>query len=443
MATTPALTLGMGLALAACGSRSATPPSPPVIALPAPPVIALASDAGPPAAAAKPKPTTSIVDDEHPHGFDGTRKNPGMAKLRGVSAREAWLDLTVMEKDASYSAIVDLEKGCVVETLGLGPGAVALPAFAERDHEMTALLSEGDAGTVLGTYAALLARFDINQVSTAMVRGHSDGAFAVSDDHRKIAILAGGRIFLSLDGGRRFARADAELSSGASDLHFVKGDRYLTFQTSIVDQPRGRPRTVQVVLDTTAALPAPGARVEVEHYNTLHASTPEGLILFAHESDRCLYGIDPAAPALKQLSCVPGPRIDKNHFFYVTASPSGRFGMEIQGDFQATRGMVFPIDGSAKPRTLKGAHDLHNANVGPDDGGRFAWEAKLDVLRIDAPDGVRDQKMGGTPLGFDTQGRVLVFQQPPLVRPHRPGTMMPPAKGTLEDQKCTLIRRVP
>ena len=140
---------------------------------------------------------------------------------------------------------------------------------------------------------------------------------------------------------------------------------------------------------------------------------------------------------------VPGPKIDKNHFFFVTSSPSGRFGMEIQGDFQATRGMIFPLDGSAKPRALKGAHDLHNASVGPDDGGRFAWEAKLDTLRIDGPEGVRDHRRGGTPLGFDTQGRVLLFQQPPLVKPHRPGTMMPPAKGTLDEQKCSLLRHVP
>jgi hypothetical protein len=51
--------------------------------------------------------------------------------------------------------------------------------------------------------------------------------------------------------------------------------------------------------------------------------------------------------------------------------------------------------------------------------------------------------MGGTPLGFDLHGRVLVFQQPPLVRPHLPMTTMPPAKGTLDDTRCSLVRRVP
>ncbi len=430
-------------ALVACGSRSAALAPAPVIALPTQPVIALSSDAGgAPAGPAPPRPTTSIVDDPHPHVFDGTRKNPGIATLRAVSAREAWLDFTVME-GTPYSALVDLEKGCVTETLDVRHGSFSLPAFAERDHEMAALLSEGEAVPALGAYAALLARFEHHQTSAVMTRGHSDGAFAVSDDHRKIAVLSSGRIFLSLDGGRRFRRADAEPTSGTTDLHFVKGDRYLAFQAATREQPRGRARSVQVVVDTTASLPAVGVRVEIEHYTSLRASTPEGLLLFAHENDRCIYGIDPAAPALKQLSCVPGPKIDKNHFFFVTSSPSGRFGMEIQGDFQATRGMIFPLDGSAKPRALKGAHDLHNASVGPDDGGRFAWEAKLDTLRIDGPEGVRDQRMGGTPLGFDTQGRVLLFQQPPLVKPHRPGTMMPPAKGTLEEQKCALLRHVP
>ena len=80
-------------------------------------------------------------------------------------------------------------------------------------------------------------------------------------------------------------------------------------------------------------------------------------------------------------------------------------------------------------------------NVGPDDEGRFAWE-RASSLRIDTKAGVQDVKSSGFPLGFDLRGRVIVFVQPPLVRPHVPLTKMPPARGTLHDTRCSLVRRV-
>ena len=386
----------------------------------------------------KPKLTSSIVDDERPHAFDGHLKNPGMATLRGISEREAWLACTVIEGE-SYDAIVNLETGCVVETFpGVQGRQLATRVEGANDGEVITRLMSEDVQRAVGAHLALLARFDLNESAAVMVRTHSDGDSAVSADRRKLAVTTRGRVYLSIDGGRSFARADGD-SGGVEALQFSAGDRYLVYASYSGRSPK--PKRELAILDTMSPLTA--TKVNIEGFTPLRVSSPEGLLLFTRDDERCIYGVDPAAATMKQLSCVAGPQVKKGYFFYVSLSPSGRTGMELQGDFQATRGIMFAVDGKTKPRTLKGAYELHNAHVGPDDEGRFAWENHYDVLRIDSPEGIRDTRMNGTPLGFDLQGNVLIFQQPALVRPHKPMTMMPPAKGTLEDNRCTLIRRVP
>jgi hypothetical protein len=406
--------------------------------------LVTAQIAEPPSAPPKAPRVGNLVDEERPHSFDGALANPGMATLRAVNEKEIWLALSVME-GRSYDAIVNLETGCVVETFEPSPAHTFASRFdGTSDEQVTRKLASDEGQAAIGAHLALLARFDLNEIAAVMVRGHSDGAAAVSADHRKVALATRGRIFLSVDGGRTFARADHDAGAvGATieGLRFSPGDKYLLYG-SYSQRPR-RPATSEMaVLDTASPLPAAAVMVDTESYTPLQVWSPGGRLLFAHRTERCIHGIDPAAPAMKQVACIAGPKISKDHFFYPTMSPSGRMGMELQGDFQATRGIVFTLDDTSKPRVLKGAYELHNAHVGPDDEGRFAWENRYAILRIDSPSGVRDTRLDGSPLGFDLQGNVLLFQQPPLVRPHKPMTRMPPAKGTLEDTKCSLVKRV-
>ena len=144
---------------------------------------------------------------------------------------------------------------------------------------------------------------------------------------------------------------------------------------------------------------------------------------------------------MKKLSCLPGPETAKGHFFAPRLSPSGLMGVQIDGDFQQTKGTVFSVEGNTPGRSLPGAHDLHNYSIGPDDQGSFAWDHRVSV-RVATKDGTYDVKTNDLPLGFDPSGNVIVFHRPPLVRPHLPMTMMPPAKGVLSDALCALVRRI-
>ena len=424
------------MALAACHGPPAASAPPDVIAnVQEIPLAPLPIEAPP---VVKPPKTGSIVDDERPHTWDGARKNPGMASLRGVNEREAWVAFSVIGAP-SYDAIVELETGCVTETFDAVSSSTLMRGVdGTSEQAILAALRSEDVQRDLGAHVARLARFAHNETSAVTVRRHADGQAAVSEDHRTIAVEVSGRVFVSLDGGRSFSRADGSLPASIDGVLLGGGDRYLLYRA----YDRKRSKGQLVVVDLKSPLPAAGTVVDLDHFTALQVSSPEGLLLFSHESERCFYGVDPAAPVMKKLSCVPGPRTAKDHFFYVQLSPGGRVGVEIQGDFQATRGIVFTLDGSAKPRTLKGGFDLHGTSAGPDDEGRFAWETRLGVVRIDGPGGVHDAPFRKSLLGLDLQGNVLVFQQPPLVKKHEPMTMMPPAKGTLSDTRCSLVRRV-
>jgi hypothetical protein len=411
---------------AACGTHAAAPPVPaanvPIRVAPSP----SAAPEAPPVAA------RSIADEDWPRKLEGERPNPSLATLRGVNAREAWVAFTLFQ-DESYDAIVDLTTGCITETFTPSSVLELSTTAGANDDEIATALGSDLGRRALGPLSARLARFEWNTIDVVMTRGHSDGYAAVSSDHATIAITVQNRIFLSTDGGAHFARADEGSPAAASGLRLAS-DRWLGWIAS------GPSKIVHASIDTRAKLPAQVGRVDIQNYTSLRVSL-DGLFLLAHTTDRCVYGIDPTSAALRRVQCVEGPPIGKGNFFYVTPSPSGRFVYEIQGDFQASRGIVAALAPETKPRVAKGAFDLHNTHVGPDDEGRVAWERAPNVLRIDGPSGIRDHKMGGRPLGFDLEGNVLVFREPPLVKPHVPMTPMPRAKGKLEEQRCKLIGR--
>ncbi len=356
------LWVGTALALGACRASS-TPPAPTTATIetvrPAPPV---------PLVVAPRPPATSIVDEDHPHAYDGQRKSPRSAKLRGIREHEAWLSFEVLQGD-SYDVVVDLETACVTETFAATDSRWLVDPEDDGDEAIARRLGSPRSQKVLGARLARLTRFDlVENGGVGMVRRHADGAAAVSADHRKIAIDVDARVFLSLDGGRTFGRADGHSRGSNDGLRFVSGDRYLTYRSS---GPKPGWQEL-VIVDTTSPLPATPATVDLQDFAGLEVSSPRGLPMFTHLADRCFYDVDPSKATLAKITCVPGP----------------------------------------------------------DDEGRFAWELRPGVLRIDAPSGVEDVAIAGTPLGFDLHGRVVVFEEPSVI-------------GTLDATRCSLVRRVP
>lgn len=267
-------------------------------------------------------------------------------------------------------------------------------------------------------------------------QGHSDGHSAISEDRTRMALLLDGGVWLSKNDGRDFTLVE-KLARGSlvTALRFGPTGHWLGYHVSAIAPVRHQQL---MFVPTDGGVPSTFALTQGDQ---LHPPRADGRWLLSRD-DRCLYTVDPSAPVAQKLLCLPGPRIDKDHFFYVAISPSARYAYEIQGDFQATRGVVTALDGGARS-VLHGKHDLQNAHVGPDDAGRVGWEARYGVLRNEGPDGFRDTPQVGMPLGFDLQGNVLAFVQPPLREKHQTGQRMPPASGVLDDYKCKLLARLP
>jgi hypothetical protein len=421
----------------ACAPRPApaSPPSTPAAAATnatAPPADAPRATDGAPHA----EPARADIFEPGPTQLDGALPGPGIATLRGVGAHEAWVSFWLPEGAPPYDAVVNLETGCVTETLPTRPAGPAafLPSVGERD---------GDAGLPspekrLGSYLAFLARFEHLVVDARNHATHSDGMVAFTRDHTKVAIVSSAGVLLSRDGGRGWTRPQGIPVGSVSEIHFSPSGRHLVFDAQWTNDDGG-PSAVLGFVDTTAD--APPTTVTIPARSVALGSTDDGRELYSKD-DRCIYAARPEAPALTKVACVPGPRIDSNHFFAATLSPDGRVGLVIDGDFQATRGNVFSVDDGRTLRILPGALDLHNGAAGPGLEGRYAWGRPRGGLRVSTPDGAFDLASDDDALGFDLQGRLVTFHRPPLVAPHKPGHMMPKVAGTLADVKCTLVRAV-
>jgi hypothetical protein len=411
--------------------------------------IVVVADAAPPATApvatdapAAAKPPPSIVVAPAPT-FDGSRRAPGMARLRAVGKDAAWLEFDSPGDKVSYGAVVDLATLCVTETTAGENVPVIEHLFgrARDDQDVIDRLESPEIQKKLGEHLGFVERFEEMVISAVPVRGaHSSGKYATTAARDKVAFSAGGRVFVSLDGGHRFTGVDDGQLATTEDVRFTPDGRFLTYEA--LWQHERDPHISFVSIDVSGARPVVAGRLDLANHTLLRPATADGKRLVTHDKERCVFSMDPAQKplALTKLTCVPGPKTPPDHFFFVQPSPSGAWGLVIDGDFQFTKGTMFRFDGSAPSRVLPGALDLHNDSAGPDDGGRFAWD-RVQGERISTADGTFDHGHLGTALGFDLEGRFLSFVQPPLVAPHKPMTMMPPTKDKLEDVKCQLVSR--
>ena len=131
-------------------------------------------------------------------------------------------------------------------------------------------------------------------------------------------------------------------------------------------------------------------------------------------------------------------RLARSDFFAQPDLYRGKSGIH----FEQARIHVFDSHTGANLRTLS-KHVFGMSHSELADDGTYVWQSSIDGLIYAAEErGNRVLPAVGEFLGLDLAGRALIFQRPPLVRPHEVGVLMPPVKGQLGDYRCRLIRMV-
>jgi hypothetical protein len=384
----------------------------------------------------------SILDAAPADAVDKDLPNPTMSGLVAVGKTEAMISLAATTRNDLNLAIVNLATGCIVATRVRTGVFDAIPNAGD-DAAVIAYLQSLQYRENGAQSLADVVRFEVHNIGAVMTRVRSDGMRTVSADRQKIAVIVAGRVFFSNTGGKTFQRIAGTLGIGKVwHVYFGPDDRFLYIEF-------GGPGSATAIVDVSK--PSAITQVDTTNFTPLRALSKEGKPLLAHQSNRCVHALDASTQSLTKLMCLQGAPLPSDRFFGPTISPSGSFGVYIDGWAQG-KGVLFELDPAAKVRKLPSTFipqlsqsDLQNFHFGPDDAGRFAWDSHL-ALRVATPEGIFENPWptpseAHTPLGFDLEGNVLWFHQPPLVGPHKPMTMMPPAQGKLGDSLCNLVSR--
>jgi hypothetical protein len=314
-----------------------------------------------------------------------------------------------------YDAVLDLDDGCVTETRQW-----SRPSCSEE----------------LARYLAFLDRFPVHH--TLGVATHERRCpYAAYGADRLFIATEDAALRVSMDGGHTFTT----LREHAPRSAIFVDNRFLVAWADRVDGAAG-PQTLLIY-----ALPDLEHPRQVSVPNGHRLEGTEGSSLFfshngTRKSDRCVSMLDVATGSLTPRYCMTGPPSAPNTFFSMTRSPNGLFGVYGTGDFDQTRIHVFDAHTGANLRTLS-RHVFGMSHSELADDGSYVWQSSTDgLIYIAGERGNRVLPAWGEFLGLDLAGRVLIFQRPPLLRPHEIGTLMPPVEGQLGDYRCRLIRRV-
>jgi hypothetical protein len=374
---------------------------------------------------APPQPDVAAQTAQSP---DLSLPGPGLARLMGVNEKEVWIAFeapvdTPPPADGSpsgrrftqYDAVLKLDDGCVSET-----------------YEWSApYSSEG-----IRRYVAFLDRFPVHHTLGVATRERRFMHIAYSANKLFIAIETVG-LNVSIDGGRTFTPLREPYAHSAT---FVDN----RFLVAWVNRDNDENGLLTLLIYALPDLEHP-RRVSVPDGYWLEG-TEDSKLFFSHfgtrKSERCVSMLEVGTGLLESRYCMTGPPRVPNSSFAMTRSPNGLFGVYGTGDFDQMRIHIFDAHTGARLRTLSN-HVFGMVNSELADDGSYVWQSSIDGLIYAAGErGTRVLSAEGDFLGLDLAGCALIFQRPPLARPHAVGALMPPVKGQLGDYRCRLIRRV-
>jgi hypothetical protein len=345
----------------------------------------------------------------------------------GVSETEAWLAVEAPVDTppttpgapsahgfVRYSAVFKLDDGCVSETYPRSP-----PYSIEE----------------IGSYVAFLDRFPVQYTMGVATRERRYMDVAYGANGHYIA-TDNDDVRVSLDGGWTFT----VLRERAHRVTFVD-DRFLV-AWAVPGKDEKRQQTLLVY-----ALPELGQPqyVTVPKDYRFEGTEASSLILSHYgtrRSDRCISVLDVNTKSLSLRYCMAGPLRLPNTFFSMTRSPNGMFGLYGTGDFEQTQIHMFDAHtGKSQCTISKHVFGISRGELADD--GNYVWQSSSDGLIYTAGQrGNHVVSVSGDFLGLDLARHALVFQRPPLLRPHEVGARMPPVQGKLGNYRCHLLRRV-
>lgn len=404
------------------------------------------ADAAPaPVSSAAPT-TPSIVDRPYPAILDRTLPRPVSMSLMALGPREA--KFFCVSGAADYEAIVDLQTGCLKEAAATPRRSGPLAAVESKtDGEVIAALVSEAGQQETGKHLAGLARFTLNAGAHGLVHELASGTWALSRDHRKMALTIGNRVFYSGNGGQNFERVGEDVrATMVNFVHFGEGDRTLLVEY----WPDGEPPQRRMLFVDVAPDGAAKKRGTLDLGALWPWGSAEGPIaLFIDRQTHCVQAVDPVAMKLTQVRCFP----EQKSAFFPHLSPNGAFGTYTDAGADGKPfDVIFSTKGGGEPRKITEA--IVGNLLGPDDQGRVAWKRKAGGFRLETPAERLDLPGSGELLGFDLEGNLLVFDAPagapaPFSTSGRaaftpPPRSAPPRKqtGTLEDVECTLLRKL-
>ncbi len=404
-------------------------------------------DAAPAPVASTAPATPSIVDRSYPAILDRTLPRPTSMNLMALGPREAKFFCVAGSTD--YEAIVDLQSGCVKEAAPI-PRRNGDPLSAvegKTDGEVIATLVSEAGQAEAGKRLAGLARFQLNAGAHGLTHELASGTWALSRDHRKLAMTIGNRVFYSGNGGQNFERVGADVrATMVNFVHFGEGDRTLLVEY----WPEGEPPQRRMLFVDVA----PDGTAKKRGTLDLGALWPWGsakgpIALFIDRPTHCIQAVDPVAMKLTEVRCFP----QQKSAFFPHLSPNGAFGTYTDA---GADGKPFDVIFSTKggePRKVTEA--IVGNLLGPDDEGRVAWKRKAGGFRLETATAKVDLPGSGELLGFDLEGNLLVFDAPAgapapfstsgraaFTPPPRPSGPARRPDGTLEDVECTLLKRL-
>ncbi len=350
----------------------------------------------------------------------------------------------------SYEVVVDLETGCLKEAAAIPvrDGDLLSAVEGKTDGEIIAALVSEAGQAEAGKRLAGIARFELNGGAHGLTHELASGTWALSRDHRKLAMTLGNRIFYSGNGGQNFERVGADVrATMVNFVHFGEGDRTLLVEY----WPEGEPPQRRMLFVDIAPDGAAKKRGTLDLGALLPWGSAKGPVaLFVDRQTRCIQGVDAGAMKLLEVRCFP----QHKGTFFPHLSPSGTFGTYTDEAGGKPFDVVFSTTGSAEPRKITEA--IVGNLLGPDDMGRVAWKRKAGGFHLETATEKADLPGAGELLGFDLAGNLLVFDAPagapaPFSTSGRAAFAPPPPRstaprrkptGTLEDVECSLLRKL-
>ncbi|NOU27140.1 MAG: hypothetical protein HOO96_04455, partial [Polyangiaceae bacterium] len=287
------------VATVACTPHSSAPaPSEPMRVGVAPDASVVA-----PTASAMPA-TPSIVDRTYPAVLDRTLPRPTSMNLMALGPREAKF-FCATSGSTSYQVIVDLQTGCLKEAAAI-PMRAGDPLAAlegKTDGEVIAPLVSEAGQQEAGKHLAGIARFELNAGAHGLTHELASGTWALSRDHRKLAMTIGNRVFYSGNGGQNFERVgEGVRATMVNFVHFGEGDRTLLVEYwPEGEPPQRRMLFVDVAPDGTAK-----KRGTLDLGGLWPWGSAKGPVaLFIDRPTHCIQAVDPVAMKLTEVRCFP------------------------------------------------------------------------------------------------------------------------------------------